>query len=66
MQQSLILELGVAAYALTVEARKERGRAGSVKAFVVVKNLDDQWFPFKKLASHGVRLLRRNEWKESP
>ena len=49
VQQSLVLKLRVLPYALAVKARKQRSRAGSIKTLVVIKNLDDQWFPFYAL-----------------
>jgi hypothetical protein len=43
MHQAVVLVAGAGGNALAVEARKERGRAGSIEAFVVIEdaNLQD-------------------------
>ena len=42
VHQALILIAGPRRDTLTVEAREERGRAGSIKAFIVIKDANPQ------------------------
>jgi hypothetical protein len=45
MQEPGESEIHIPAYALAVEAGKERGGRGSIEAFVVIKNSDSQLIP---------------------
>jgi hypothetical protein len=57
VNKALVLIAGPRRDTLAVEAREERGRAGSIKAFVVIKDANPQ---SRILPQHSKKMNHRN------